>query len=100
MNSNENYMNQMPLPGTQPKSGGIGAVIAVVIIIALLAFGAWYFWNEVQERKAMTNNQMNGELQSTSTQGMTAELDADLKAMQNDDVGQSDEAQVDNEFKQ
>ncbi len=100
MNTSENYMNQMPLPNSQ-KSGGVGAVIAVIIIIAVLAFGGYYFWQQIQDRKMMNDDQtVNSELQSTTTDGINAELDADLRAMQNDDVGQSDMQQVDGEFQQ
>jgi uncharacterized protein HemX len=100
MNTNENYMNQMPLPGSQPKSGGVGTIIAVVIIIAVLAFGGWYFWNQAKERTAHNAANTNSQLQATTTEGVSAELEADLRAMQNDDLGESDMESVDGEFQQ
>ena len=100
MNPNENYMNQMPLPGTQPKSGGAGPVVAVIIIIALLAFGGWYFWKQVQDRNATNDQTVNPELQATTTRGINTELEADITSMQNDDLGESDAKNNDNEFSQ
>lgn len=94
---NENYMNQMPLPGT-PKTGNVGPVVAAVIIIAVLAFGGWYFWDQAQMRQMNNGDQVNSELQSTTTKGINTELEADLKAMENDDLGEGDMESVDNEF--
>jgi LPXTG-motif cell wall-anchored protein len=98
MDTNQNYMNQMPLPGSQPKTGGVGTIIAVVIIVVALAFGGWYFWNQAKER--VSNNNVNSELQATTSDGISAELEADLRAMQNDDLGESDMESVDSEFQQ
>ena len=80
---------------------GVGAVIATVIIIALVAFGGYYFLMQVQEKKAMdTQRQITPEFQSTTTQGINTELEADLKVMQQDDLGESDMQSIDSEFKQ
>ncbi|MEN9647883.1 MAG: hypothetical protein RLY57_687 [Candidatus Parcubacteria bacterium] len=80
---------------------GIGAIIAVVIIIAVIAFGGYYFWKQMQDKRAMnTDRQITPELQSTTTQGINAELEADLKVMQQDDLGESDMQSIDSEFKQ
>jgi uncharacterized protein HemX len=93
MNPNENNINQ--------KAGGIGGVIAVIIIVAVLAFGGYYFWSQVKEKTASNNaNTVNPELQSTSTSAINTELEADLNTMQNDDLGQSDFVGIDNEFTQ
>ncbi len=100
MNNNDNnYMNQMPLPGSQPKSGGVGAIIAVIIITALVVCGGYYFWQQVKDRKAMNQDHtISPELQSTSTEAINAELEADLRAMQSDDLGESDTEEIDSEF--
>ena len=101
MNPSENYMNQMPLPNSRSQKTGIGAIIAVIIIIALLAFGGWYFWNEVQQQRQDDDNRViNSELESTSTDAINAELEADLQTMQEDDLGESDMESVDQEFSQ
>ena len=80
---------------------GVGAIIAVVIIIAVIAFGGYYFWKQMQDKRAIsTDRQITTELQSTTTQGINAELEADLKVMQGDDLGESDMQSIDSEFKQ
>lgn len=85
---------------TEAKSG-VGAIIAVVIIIAVIAFGGYYFWEQLQDKRAMnTDRQITTELQSTTTRDINAELEADLKVMQGDDLGESDMQGIDSEFKQ
>lgn len=101
MNPSENYMNQMPLPGNRPQPGNAGPVIAIVIIILLLIGGGYYFWKQVQDRQMNNQNQLvTPELQSTTTDGINAELEAGLEAMQNDDIGEGDIESMDNEFNQ
>lgn len=102
MNPNENNLNQTaPVEQVAHASGGVGGVIAVIIIIAVLAFGGYYFWSQVKEKTANSNsNAVNPELQSTSTSGINAELEADLNALQSDDLGEMDLEGIDKEFTQ
>jgi uncharacterized protein HemX len=80
---------------------GVGAIIAVVIIIAVIAFGGYYFWKQMQDKRSVNNDrQITPELQSTTTRDINAELEADLKVMQGDDLGESDMESIDNEFNQ
>lgn len=97
MNQNENYMNQMPLPGKEPKQGP-GPIISVIIIIALVALGGYYFWKQVEEKKTNSAREIGSEFYSTSTEGMSAELQADLEALQRDDIGEDDAESIDGEF--
>lgn len=85
---------------TAEAKSGVGGAIAAIIIIAVIAFGGYYFWNQVQEKRAMNaDRQITPELQSTTTQGISSELEADLKVMQQDDLGESDMQSIDSEFK-
>jgi uncharacterized protein HemX len=98
MSENENYMNQMPLPGGTKPSGS-GSIISIIIIIIILALGAFYFWDQAKIRNE--ENMINDtELQATTTDGINTELEADLNQIQNADLGESDIQSVDAEFKE
>jgi hypothetical protein len=53
----------------------------------------------VNERKAM-NGDTSSQLKGTTTDEINAELQAEIEAMQSDDLGEDDANGIDNEFNQ
>ncbi len=90
-------------PPTQPeKSSGAGSIIGAVIIIVLLAIGAFYFWGaKLNERNdnppplILGNETADTDLASDTAAGLppqqasddTAAINADIQAMNIDALG-------------
>ncbi len=85
-NSNMNMNMGAPQPQPQPqppvpsqqKSSSAWPVISTILILALLALGAFYFWNQRAADKAL-DNQLNG-INAQGTSDEAAAIEADLNA--------------------
>jgi uncharacterized protein HemX len=85
-------MQQMPqsTPPIAPTKGSssFASLIALVVILALLAVGAFYFWNERMEKGAAEgpNNDALQTINSQSASDLEADIEADLNATDIDNV--------------
>ena len=84
MNMNMNAPQAQPQPQPQPqmqpvqKSGSAWPVIGAIIILVIVALGAFYFWNQRASNR-MLDDQLNG-INAQSNSDEAASIEADLNA--------------------
>lgn len=76
----------IPPSGTaEPKNGSsMGIVLGLIIVVALIAVGAFYFWNDRMHDKAVQDKMLR-ELAEQSASTEASAIEADLSATTADD---------------
>lgn len=72
-----------PAPADAAKPASPGALIGMLVIIAVIVLGAWYLWNQKSGSETRSADVSTLETQSTSTDA--AAIESDLSAQSPDD---------------
>ena len=105
----EQYNVNNPVEPIKPQKSGAGAIVGAIIIIILLLLGAFYFWgarlnslnsnppplilgNETADASASSDTSSGLPPQGTSDE--VAQINADLRAMDLDKLGEQNNGTV------
>lgn len=72
--------------GVAPQKGGLGSLIGIIIILAVLALGGWYFWNMKMSKTDTKNPVVNGpQIKSSDlSKDLDVSAEANIDAEMND----------------